>query len=140
MNALQLRFDASALGAEELEGLVDAFFELHTPANTEYAVLHPYDHWVRFADQAYDNPVTIGPMFQGVFWTNFLGPGHIEEFDREKLADLPAYRVEWVPGPALRLVVHRDPRDCAKPEVEARYLELTERFRSALRPESKWHP
>ncbi|HYR11070.1 MAG TPA: hypothetical protein VEQ60_25035 [Longimicrobium sp.] len=138
MNALELRFDASGLGREQLDALADAFFAVHTPQNTEYAVLHPYEHWRDFGESAYERPVTIGPMFRGVYWASFLGPGHADQFDRERLQGLPVHRMEWIDGPGLRLVANPDPRDCADPPVEALYRELTAAFRAALRPDSPW--
>jgi hypothetical protein len=138
MNALELRFDASGLDLEQLGALAGTFFSVHTPRNTEYAVLHPYEHWQDFGESAYEVPVTIAPMFQGVFWANFLGPGHADQFDRERLEGLPAHRLEWIDGLGVRLVANPDPRDCADPQVEALYRELTAAFRAALRPESPW--
>jgi hypothetical protein len=137
INAVQLRFDASGLGREQLDALADAFFAVHAPENTEYAVLHPYDHWLDFAESAYERPVTTAPLFQGVYWTNFLGHGHAEHFQRERLEGLPAHRLEWIDGPGLRLVANPDPRDCADPQVEALYRELTAAFRQAVRPGSR---
>lgn len=75
----------STISSDEL---LRAFEAVHTPENTEYALIHPSAHYDELSDGPYHDPVTIGPMFRGVFWANYLGPGHIERFEKPHDIDL----------------------------------------------------
>lgn len=138
LNTLWLTFDRSRV--TDSGALLEAFYAVHTPADAEYAVIHPYDHWADFADRHYQIPVTINLSFRGVFWANFLGPGHIEEFDPEKLRDLEAHEVRWVDEKGLFVIATPDLASADAPASEPILLALTERFREALRPQSRWRP
>lgn len=131
-NTLWLTFDRSVI--RDSDALLDAFFTAHTPDDTEYAVLHPYDHWSDFADLHYRIPVTINLTFRGVFWANFLGPGHVEEFDRARLRDLDAHEVRWIDERGLFVVATPDLVSADAPQSEPILLRLTQRFRKAHRP------
>ena len=141
MNTLWFTFDRSRIpGRRESDALLAGFHEAHSPTDTEYAVLHPYEHWVRFDDQHYTVPVTISLMFRGVFWANFFGPGHIEELDAARLKDLDAHEVKWLDGKGLFVVATPDLASADAPSSEPILLRLTERFRAALRADSRWAP
>jgi hypothetical protein len=113
--------------------LMAAFAETHAPDNTEYACVHPYFKTFELTDTVYRRPVTIGQMFAGVYWANFLGPGHLTRFDLGKLQPLEAYRVEFVGREGLFLVVTPDVAEADDPAVEQKMLALTEVFRRALK-------
>ena len=136
LNTLWFTFDRSRV--PDSGSLLESFFAAHTPDDTEYAVIHPYDHWSEFADAHYQIPVTINLAFKGVFWANFVGPGHVEEFDPEKLRDLEAHEVRWIDGKGLFVVATPDLASADAPAAEPVLLRLTERFRAALRPQSRW--
>jgi hypothetical protein len=139
LNTLWLTFDRSRVPDRAAsDALLAAFFAVHSAADTEYAVLHPYDHWSVFDDRHYGVPVTINLMFKGVFWANFLGPGHLEEFDPARLADLDAYEVRWLDAKGLFVVATPDLASADAPASEPVLLRLTQRFRRALRPDSRW--
>ena len=141
LNTLWLTFDRSHVpGRRDSDALLDGFFAAHTPEETEYAVIHPYDHWSDFADRCYEDPVTINLTFKGVFWANFLGPGHIEEFDPIRLRDLDAREVRWLDHKGLFVVATPDLASADAPSSEPVLLRLTENFRDALRPQSRWRP
>src|SRR6185369_5661118 len=141
LNTHWLTFDRSRVpNRRASDALLEAFFAVHSAADTEYAVLHPYAHWSRFDDQHYQVPVTINLMFRGVFWANFLGPGHIEEFDAAHLKDLDAHEVRWLDHKGLFVIATPDLAAADAPASEPVLLRLTQRFRDALRPGSKWSP
>ena len=121
------------------QALLNAFMDLHTPKNTEYAVIHPYQHWVDFADQHYETPVTITPMFKGVFWANFLGSGHLQEFDSDAIKGLTTVETIWLDSEGLFFVTAPTIKDSDKPKTEQEMLRLTDHFRTALSAASKWH-
>lgn len=139
LNTLWLTFDRSRVpNRSESDALLKAFFAVQTADDTEYAVLHPYAHWSDFADRHYDVPVTINLTFRGVFWANFLGPGHIEEFDATRLKNLNAYEVRWLDSNGLFVVATPDLASADAPTSEPVLLSLTQHFRDALRPDSRW--
>lgn len=141
MNNLFFTFDRSRVpGRKASDALAEAFFTASSGGDVEYAVIHPAEHWSRFADEHYDPPVTINIQFHGVFWANFLGPGHVEEFDLAKLRDLQeAHEVRWVDGgKGLLVIATPDLASAGAPESEPVLLRLNERFREALRPDSRW--
>lgn len=138
LNTLWLTFDRSRVpGRKESDALRDAFFAAHDAEDTEYAVLHPYRHWRDFDDRHYGVPVTINLMFRGVFWANFLGPGHIEKFDSERLQDLDAHEVRWIDGKGLFVIATPDLASADAPASEPVLLRLTQHFREARRSGSK---
>lgn len=139
LNNLSLTFDRSRIaGRAGSDALAAAFLSAHTPADTEYAFIHPYVHWAGFSHANYGNPVTINISFRGVFWANFLGPGHLDEFDVRLLQDLDAHRVEWVDNKGLFVIATPDLASADAPASEPVLIRLTERFRAALRPDSRW--
>lgn len=121
--------DAARFSAE----LLAAFNETHAPDNTEYAFIHPYRKTFGLKETVYRRPVTIGQMFAGVYWANFLGPGHLTQFDLDKLHPLDAYRVEFVGREGLFLVVTPDVAGTDDPAAERKMFALTEVFRRALK-------
>lgn len=136
MNNLFLTFDRSRVS--DSKALAEAFFETSAPGDVEYAMIHPYDHWSDLSSGPYDVPVTVNIQFRGVSWATFLGPGHLDEFDRKKLKDLEAHEVRWVDDKGLFVLAVPDLADADKPETEPILERLTERFRKALRPDSRW--
>ncbi len=140
INTLWLTFERQRVGgSERSRQLLAEFFDLHRPEDTEYAVLHPYDHWIDLADLHYEVPVTITPMFQGAFWANFLGLGHLGEFDLDRLAGFASHEVRWLERDGVFFVTAPDLDRADGAEAEAEMLRVTELFRQALRPDSKWH-
>ena len=139
LNTLWFTFDRSRIrDRSQSDALLEAFFIVHHPRDSEFAVLHPYAHWSSFAGQHYDIPVTINLQFRGVFWANFLGPGHLDEFDAKKLLDLDAHVVRWVDSNGLFVIATPDLASADAPDWEAELLRLTACFRKALRPDSRW--
>ncbi|MGN6110539.1 MAG: hypothetical protein ACTHU0_35885 [Kofleriaceae bacterium] len=112
--------------------LLRAFRAAHAPETTEFAAIHPLARYEALESAAYNPAVTVGPMFAGVYWANFLGRGHLEQFDRAALARLPADRVQWVDeGRGLFLVTTPRLADAEAPATEAEMMRLTELFRAA---------
>jgi hypothetical protein len=114
----------SVVGSDELWRV---FQDAHAPSNTEYAGIHPYTAWERLRSTTYNPAVTYDPMFAGAVWANFLGPGHVEQFDRSKLSGVNA---KWQEDG----VYFRDQGPLAEaqsPAAEARLLQVTDAFRSA---------
>jgi hypothetical protein len=136
MNNLFLTFDRSRV--TDSKALAEAFFETSAPGDVEYAMIHPWDHWSELSDRQYEVPVTVNIQFRGVSWATFLGPGHLDEFDRKKLQDLEAHEVRWVDDKGLFVLAVPDLAEADSPETEPVLERLTGRFRAALRPDSRW--
>lgn len=140
MNSLWFRFDRSrVVGRGASDALLTAFLSVEDSVDTEYAVLHPYEHWSSFADPDYDTaPITNGLQFKGVFWANFLGPGHLDEFDLAQLRRLEAHSLRWLDERGLFVIAAPDLDAADTPEAEAELVRLTQAFRAALRPDSRF--
>jgi hypothetical protein len=136
-NILNLWFDSQHFeGPGNSDNLVRIFRAIHTPEDTEFGFIHPYPRWSELTDTLsgpYGKPVTLGPMFSGVFWVNFLGSAHLNYFDRSRLCDLNTYQVEWVDDKALFFRVSQDIKDAMTPMVERDMFRITEIFRTAMR-------
>lgn len=136
-NILNVWFEQARFsGSEGSDSLVQAFRSIYTPETTEFAFIHPYERWSELSNPLngpYGTPVTIGPMFSGVYWAIFLGWGHLVLFDLAKLQDLHSYQVEWTNDQGLFVRVSQDISDSTSPAVEAEMFRLTEIFRAALR-------
>lgn len=135
-NNFRLSFESAGFaGAAGSDRLIDAFRAMHTPQNTEFASIHPYERWGALTNihGPYEEPLTIGPMFAGVSWASFLGPQHLKYFDEAKLKSLSTYRFELRPGQSLFMQVSPDVAQATSPEVEAEMFRLTDAFRAALR-------
>ena len=139
LNTLWFTFDRSRV-ADRLQSdrLLEAFMVAHTPSDTEYAVIHPYDHWSDFAEAHYRAPVTITPMFRGVYWANYLGGRHLEQFDLQRLADLRCQQLRWLDRTGLFFVTAPELSAADSRPAEAEMLRLSDYFQQALRPESPW--
>lgn len=139
LNSCFFTFDRSRVPDRKAsDALAETFFEASSGGDVEHALIHPAGHWSRFSDEHYDPPVTINVQFHGVFWANFLGPGHIEEFDLSRLRDLEAHEVRWVDHRGLLVIATPDLASADAPEAESVLLKLNERFRKALREDSRW--
>ncbi|HBL31040.1 MAG TPA: hypothetical protein DD490_29785 [Acidobacteria bacterium] len=139
LNNLSLWFDRSRVtGPGASAALLEAFFAACAGGGIEHAMIHPARHAALFADEHYEPPVTNSVQFYGVFWANFLGPGHIEEFDLSRLQDLEAREVRWDGAEGLMVVATPDLATADAPEAEPVLLRLNERFRAALRPDARW--
>ncbi|WP_426747094.1 hypothetical protein VZQ01_05810 [Myxococcus faecalis] len=135
LNTFVFQFDGAAYEDEAGSALLlAAFHAAHSPDTTEFAAIHPLARYEALETGEYDSAVTLRPLFAGVFWANFLGRGHVEQFDRAVLARLPPERVEWVDG-GKGLFVVTTPRlgEATTPAVEAEMQRLTEVFREARR-------
>lgn len=120
-------------GAAASARLLDLFDGLHTPNDTEFAAIHPERHSEQLKLRAYVPALTFGPMFAGVFWANFLGPGHAGRFDRAVLDALPVFRRRWTGEQGLFFAVTPDIATADSPETEALLVAMTEQLRSAMR-------
>jgi len=135
-NILNLWLDAEAFrGSVGSDMLIEAFRTIHTPENTEFAFIHPYKRWSELSALGgpYESPLTIGPMFAGVYWTIFLGRHHLSFFDQARLLNLNTYQVEWTDEEGLFVRVSDDVGEATDRTVENEMFRLTRIFRSALR-------
>jgi hypothetical protein len=119
--------------SERSQALIQAFMETHTPDDTEYACIHPYARLQAMRDTIYKPPLTVTPMFAGVYWANFLGPGQLTQFDISRLCPLSAYIVKWLDHEALFLIITPNVADADSQQVEKEMLCLTAEFRHALK-------
>lgn len=137
LNALWWMFDRAHLADPAgADAVLAAFLELNLPEDTDHAVLHPYEHWADFADVHYQTSITVAPLFNGVFAANFLGPHHLAEFDRDRLAGLVAPIVQWSDSRGLAFTATTDLATADSPTTEREMLRLTAFFREALRGDS----
>lgn len=133
-----LRADRSRVrGRAASDALLAAFFEVHACPDVEYAVLHPYGHTRDFpADD--EPPITHGAQLRALYWANFLGPGHLDEFDPDKLRALAAHELHWVDPRGLFIVTAPELDLADAPATEPELLRLRAACRDALRPGSRW--
>ncbi len=128
--SLLFESQGSALSAR----LIKAFLKTHSPENTEYACIHPYLHMHTLRDSIYKSPVTFVPMFSGVFWANFLGPGHIDLFDKRQLQNMQGYLTKWTDdGRGLFLIMSENIADVQSSQMADELKRLTDQFRKALK-------
>jgi hypothetical protein len=112
--------------------LLDLFEGLHRPDTCEYASIHPKRHSENLKLRAYVPALTIAPMFAGVLWANFLGPGTVEEFKPEAIDALPVARRRWFDRRGVFFAVSEDLASADKPACEAELVAMTEQLRAGL--------
>jgi hypothetical protein len=86
------------------------------------------------ASGPYKSPLVTTPTFAGIFWANFLGPGHLAEFFTSKLCDIQAYKVRWYGQSGLSIISTPTLEAALTADGEKKLLRLTELFRVAKRP------
>jgi hypothetical protein len=111
--------------------LLDLFEELHRPDSCEYASIHPEHHGEILRLRAYVPALTIGPMFAGLLWANFLGPGIVETFRRETIDRLDVARRRWFNSRGVFLAVSEDLGTIDSPACEKKLIALTEVMRAS---------
>lgn len=132
MSVAALQFDGQAFAPTAGSAQLAAGFRaVHSPVNTEYAGLHWHDDWQRLRDTTYARAVTYDPMFSGVVWANFLGPCHIDQFDRTMLQALPSTACHWMGDQGLFLMMQSSLVDTRGAAAEAELARLTDIFRAA---------
>ena len=120
--------------------LLKHFKEIHNADNTEFAFIHPKAHYHYLEDDLYRSPITIQSMFEGVYWANFIGPGHLESFDQQKIMAMNAYKTEWFKNnTCLFLQGIEDISNVHKKTVEKELMRLTKLFDQARVKGSKWY-
>ncbi|HEX8391354.1 MAG TPA: hypothetical protein VF665_03265 [Longimicrobium sp.] len=123
-------------GERASAALMRAFRAAHSPDDTEFAEIHPWEHLRRLRDGAHRDPLVNSPMLTGATWAAFLGPAHLAEFDLDRLRPVAAtaWRHEWVDGDrGLFLFAGPDVGAMETAEGEAEIARLTEALRGALR-------
>lgn len=127
--------DSSSFDVDS-ELLAESFKKMHSIDNTEFAMIHPHKRYNELNDViggAYENPVTFGPMFCGVFWLMFLGKEHLDLFDRQKLKEIDCYEKQWLnDNDCLYIRMTQNVMDSVNSETEEKMFRLTEQFRAAL--------
>lgn len=129
-------FNLTAGGEEPVDAaasgrLAQAFRGLYTPDTADAAYLHADPQWTMLAGGPYKPPLVTTPTFAGVFWANFLGPGHLPEFDLPKLKAVSAHQLEWQGDAGLTVVATPTLPDALAPDGERELLRLTAEFRAA---------
>ncbi|GJD64354.1 hypothetical protein [Methylobacterium frigidaeris] len=114
--------------------LLNCFEELCRPDRCEYASIHPRLRAEELRMFAYTPPLTIAPMFAGLFWANFLGPGTIEAFDVGAIDSLAVARRRWFGDRGVAIVVTEDIASICTPKGEKRLIALTDQLRAAVAP------
>jgi hypothetical protein len=133
MSMIQINFPGAEFAhGEGSQRLRDAFRRAHGPETTEYAAIHPWEPWVHLRAGPYQPAVTTGIAFAGVAWANFLGPGHIEDFDRARLDVPDGFLAEWRGENGLFVFSKADLDEVrGSGEVEEQLISLTKMFRDA---------
>lgn len=131
MSMIQIDFPGADFArGEGSQRLRDAFRQAHGPETTEYAAIHPWEPWVHLRTGPYQPAVTTGVAFAGVAWANFLGPGHIEDFDRARLDVRDGFTAEWRGEDGLFVFAAADLDEArSSGEVEEQLVSLTKMFR-----------
>jgi len=107
------------------------FLALYSPEIVDAAYIHADPQWKKLTADAYIPPLVTTPTFAGVFWANFLGPGHLANFDVAKLQSIEAYRTKWHGKTGLSLVSAPTLDDALTTDGEKELLRLTAEFRAA---------
>jgi hypothetical protein len=107
------------------------FIDMYTPDMVDAAYIHAEPQWGDLADGPYKPPLVTAPTFAGVFWANFLGPGHLADFDVAKIQSIEAYRTKWHGKTGLAVVSAPTLDDALTPDGEKELLRLTAEFRAA---------
>jgi hypothetical protein len=127
---INLMFPRAAFsGAARSMMLLDACEAIYRPDNCEFAGIHPENHLGRLQMKAYEKPLVFGPMFAGMYWGVFLGPGHIERFRRETIDALQVSRRRWFDSKGVFLAVSDDVAEADTPEAERKLVNMTEQLR-----------
>lgn len=136
MSMAQLNFSGAPFSVGQgSQRLRDAFRQAHDPRTTEHAAIHPWEPWAHLRAETYQPAVTTGLAFAGVAWANFLGPGHIGDFDRTRLTVGDGFTAEWLAGGDGLFVFCTADLDAAREsgDVEEQLVLLTKVFRRARR-------
>lgn len=112
------------------DDVADAFFDLYSPDTADAAFIYADPQWTRLATGPYKPPLVTTPTFAGVFWANYLGPGHLDEFSMLKLKATQAYRTKWYDN-GMFLISAPTLADALKPEGQNELIRLTDAFRAA---------
>jgi hypothetical protein len=133
MSMIQIDFSGAKFAhGEGSQQLRDAFRRAHGPETTEYAAIHPWEPWVHLRAGPYQPAVTTGVAFAGVAWANFLGRGHIEDFDRARLDVQDGFTFEWRGEDGLFAFATADLDEArSSGDVEEQLVSLTKMFRHA---------
>jgi hypothetical protein len=91
----------------------------------------PGRRWCSERNSIRYTPLVTTPTFAGVFWANFLGPGHLADFDVAKIQSIEAYRTKWHGKTGLAVVSAPTLDDALTPDGEKELLRLTAEFRAA---------
>ncbi|GAA4276780.1 hypothetical protein [Aquimarina mytili] len=137
MNRFNFYFQSDHFLADDGSDLLaETFKKAHTIQDTEFAFIHPNDRYSELTDSLdgeYQNPLTFGPMFNGIFWLIFLGKQHLDFFDIEKLQNIKCYQHEWVNNnEGLYMRMTKNILDVITPEIERDMFQLTKQFKEAL--------
>lgn len=136
-NLLNVWFDIGAFSGQDGSDLLAGTFQtVHSSEASEFGFIHPAARRGELADAItgqYGQPLTIGPMFAGVYWANYLGRQQLAFFDAAELQKLTGYEITWTGRDELYLRVCENVEDAVRPEVEAEMFRLTEAFRAAQR-------
>ena len=116
--------------------LIGCFTRTHSPDDTEFAAIHPTARWESLRRNSYNASVTYDMMFAGVYWANFLGPGHLDQFDPDKLGSISAHKVERSDR-GLFMVMSPNIGEAETPATESEMQQLTEVFRRARYPRGR---
>jgi hypothetical protein len=111
--------------------LMQGFTDLYNPEMVDSAIIHADPQWTLLASGPYKPPLVTTPTFAGVFWANFLGPGHLAEFCVPKLHAIQAYRVKWHGERGLSVISTSTFDEALTPDGEKELLRLTAEFRAA---------
>jgi len=130
-NWIHFTFDKYTVdSAEKSQSLMESFCKLHRQENTEYAKIHLYNHRRDLNEGEYEIAVTN--LLHGIYWANYLAPGHIHLFDKEKLNTVDPWKILkkddnelcFITSPNLNLADSR--------ESEIEIVRLTKLFKAAL--------
>jgi hypothetical protein len=111
--------------------VANAFLDLYSPDTADAAFIHADPQWTRLASGPYKPPLVTTPTFAGVFWANYLGPGHLNEFSVPKLKAIETHRTEWRDDQGMFLITAATLEEALSPAGETELQRLTDSFRVA---------
>jgi len=131
VNWIKFTFDNNAVDTvEKSQLLMESFCKLHRQENTEYAKIHPYSHWNDLDDGDYE--ISVTNLIHGIYWANYLGPGHIDLFHKEKLNAVDPWQILKKNDHELCFITSPDLNFSDSKDSEIEIVRLTEIFKDAL--------
>lgn len=137
-NVVALTFDPNTLDGLTSDQLIEVFESTHHAHNTEHAMIHPELAWDRLDEVYRESPVTVATMFLGVAWANYLGPGHLDEFNLEALKQKVWPMIHWDNEHGLWFYAADHFEQTFENGFDAELIAMSEQMICCLKSDHRW--